>query len=116
MKLISGFLGLILAALALSFALANTQDTTISLWPFGISIQAPLYLLTLGTLLFGVLIGMIAGWVAMLQHRFEARRLRKEIMTLQEKITDLQQTVIPPARTGTTLRTSSKRSFWKMRA
>ena len=96
MKIFSGLLGFIVIAVALTFALANRQTAVVSLWPLGVEIQAPLYLLTLGTLLFGVLIGAAVAWFNLLPHRFKARRMRKDLVALQDKVASLQQTVVPP--------------------
>ncbi|MDP9126722.1 MAG: lipopolysaccharide assembly protein LapA domain-containing protein [Pseudomonadota bacterium] len=98
MKLFTGLIGFVILLLAISFALANRQPAVISLWPFGVEIEAPLYILTLGTLFFGLLLGAFVAWLNLLPHRFQARRLRKDLAKLQGKIEDLQQTVLPPHR------------------
>ncbi len=90
MKAFSWLLTIILLLLALSFALANRQSATVSLWPFDIELMAPLYLISLGTLFTGLLIGAAFGWIGTLSHRFEARRLRKDIAGLRDKIEELQ--------------------------
>ncbi len=115
MKLFSGLIGLIILVLALCFALANRQSSTISLWPFGVEVVAPLYLLTLGTLFCGFLAGAIIAWFNMLPHRLNARRLRKEIALLHEKIGDLQQTVLAPRQADASLLTPPKPKwrFWE---
>ena len=96
MKFFTSLLGLFVLAVALAFALANRQSATISLWPFGIEVQAPLYLLTLGTFFLGLLSGAVIAWLSLLPHRLATRGLRKDLARLQEKIGELQQTVIPP--------------------
>lgn len=112
MKLISGLIGLIILALALAFALNNRQSITISLWPFGLEVMLPLYLLSLGTLFIGLLAGATIGWTSALRHRFEARRLRKDITHLHDKLHDLQQTILPPDANGPTLPSPKRR--WRM--
>jgi len=114
MKFLTGLIGLVLLALALCFALSNRQNAAISLWPLGLEVAAPLYLLTLGTLFAGFLLGLAAGWLGNLSHRFEARRLRKEISGLNDKIMDLQQTVLAPLRKENALPPpKSKWRFWE---
>jgi uncharacterized integral membrane protein len=98
MKIISSSIGIIVLALALSFAVANRENVTLNLWPFGIVIEAPLAVVTLGTLFFGVLAGALMAWIATLPHRLRARRLGKDIAAMREKLQELQQTVIPPAK------------------
>ena len=97
MKFFSGIFGFIVMLLAVAFALSNRHEATISLWPLGVEIQAPLYLLTLGTLLVGIVIGSAITWFGMVPHRLRARRLGKDIAALQTKVANLQQTVIPPS-------------------
>ncbi len=109
MKLISTLLSLTLLIAALAFALANRQNATVSLWPLGVEVQAPLCLLTLGTLLLGILLGAVITWFSAVQHRRTARQLRREIAGLQAKIDDLAQTVIPPQANDTTYLPSSSR-------
>ncbi len=96
MKFISAILSSAVILLALAFALANRQDATISLWPFGVEIEAPLYLLTLGTLFFGILLGAVIAWFNLLPHRLRARQLRKDLAELQGKLADVQKTALPP--------------------
>jgi uncharacterized integral membrane protein len=119
MKFISGLLGFLVIFMALAFALSNRQDATISLWPLGVEIQAPLYLLTLGTFLFGILVGAVIAWFAMIPHRMKARQLRKDLAALQGKVVDLQQTVLPPQTHDDDFLLAgpkSKRRFWESRS
>lgn len=111
MRFFSSILSAVIALLALAFALSNRQSVEVSLWPFGVTVQAPLYLFSLGTLLFGMMLGALVTWFSMLPHRFAARRLQKDILKLNEKIENLQQTVLPPER-GLTL-AAPKWQFWK---
>ncbi len=90
MKLISWLLTSIVLVAALSFALNNRQSVTVSLWPFGIEVVAPLYLFIIGTLGLGLLLGAIIGWISHLPHRIEARRLRRDIAGLREHIEDMR--------------------------
>jgi uncharacterized integral membrane protein len=112
MKIISGFIGIIVLALALSFAIANRQPATLNIWPFDIALEAPLCVLSLGTLVFGVLIGALMAWLAMLPHRLRARRLGKDIALLREKLQELQQTVLSPSK-GHLFAPPAKYKFWK---
>jgi hypothetical protein len=74
-----------------------------------------LYLLTLGVLLFGLLAGAVFAWVSMLPHRFEARRLHKDIGTLHDKLEELQQSMKPAANAAEDdfYLTGPKRPAWK---
>lgn len=113
MKIISWLFGLLFSLLALAFALKNQQAVTVSLWPFGLEVPAPVYLLTLGTLFLGILIGGAVGWLGHLPHRLEARRLRKDIGQLREKIEEMQFTTTPQRRREDQIRTRPKWRFWE---
>jgi uncharacterized integral membrane protein len=89
MKIVSWLLTAIVLLAALGFALNNTQTTTLNLWPAGVVIEAPLYLFSLGTLFAGLLLGVFIGWIGHFPHRMEARRLRKDIAKLHDKIEDM---------------------------
>ena len=98
MKFLSWLLTLLVLALALCFALNNRQMTSLSLWPFGFEVQAPLYLFALGTFFGGMLIGSVIGWMSNLPHRMESRRLRRDIAGLHQKIEDISDSM-PTAAT-----------------
>lgn len=115
MKILSGIIGFLLATVALCFAFSNRQPVTISLWPFDLALEAPLYLLSLGTLFMGLLFGAVVAWLMMIPHRLQSRRLHKDIANLNQKIIDLQQTVLAPRRDMDTLPAPSKWDwrFWE---
>ncbi len=96
MKFFSKLLSLIVAALAVVFVLSNRAPAAISLWPFDVTVTAPLGLVTLGALLLGMGIGGAVFWLSMLPHHFLSRRLKREVGTLQTQIQDLQKSVLPP--------------------
>jgi len=114
MKFISWILTGVLLLLALGFALNNRQTTTLNLWPAGVVIEAPLYLFSLGTLFVGFALGALIGWIGHIPHRMEARRLRRDIGRLREKIEDMSSTLPsaaenpePPRKKGFFRRTGS---------
>jgi uncharacterized integral membrane protein len=96
MKLLSGLIGFIVAVLATCFALNNRQTAVVSLWPFDLEVQAPVYLLTLGMLFLGLGIGALVAWLNMIPHRRRAKKLQKEILVLNKQIVGLQQAMTPP--------------------
>ena len=89
MKFISWLLSLLILALALCFALNNMQHIVLNLWPAGITVEAPLFLVSLGTLFVGILIGAVIGWFLHFPHRIEARRLRRDIGKLRDKMDEM---------------------------
>jgi uncharacterized integral membrane protein len=120
MKFLSALIGFILAVLALCFALANRQTATINLWPLDMAVEAPVYLLSLGTLFVGLMMGAVVAWLYMIPHRLRARRLHKDVILLNDKIHDLQQTVLAPEHAARKphlpfLTSKSLRRFWEPR-
>ncbi len=116
MKLFSGLFGLIILFLAVAFALANRETASISLWPFDAKMDAPLYLLTLGTFFAGLLVGALFAWFSMLPHHFESRRMRKDMSALHTKLEDLHRTIQTTPRSEDLLPPPPKRRFWSRNA
>jgi putative membrane protein len=54
------------------FAVANRDDVALSLWPFDVQMQLPLFVLALGTLALGLLIGAFLMWIPLLGWRHRA--------------------------------------------
>lgn len=81
MKLIRWIIGLPLAAIAIIFAVSNRQMVTVELWPLPWTADLPLYLLSLGTLAIGILIGALFAWTAGSHRRAQSRteKRRQEI-------------------------------------
>ncbi len=72
-----------LAIIIIAFAVANRQEVTVSLDPFGASAPAasltlPLFALVILVLIIGVVIGGTAAWLRQGRWRRTARRLERE--------------------------------------
>lgn len=87
MKLIRWIIGLPLAAIAIIFAVSNRQMVTVELWPLPWTADLPLYLLSLGTIAVGVVIGGIFAWASGSHRRAQSRseKRRQEIRIDQLK-------------------------------
>lgn len=62
MRVLSWLIGLPLAAVVVAFAVANRAPVVVVPWPLPFEIEMPVYLLALGALALGLLIGMVWGW------------------------------------------------------
>jgi len=77
-----------LVAAVLVVALGNRQTVTLHLHPFGdgdlpdLTLDVPVYLEMLVTLMVGVVIGGFATWLEQGKHRAAARRARAEVKRL----------------------------------
>ncbi len=95
MKVIRWLIGLPLAVVAIVFAVANRDAVTVELWPFPWTVTLPLYLLSLGTLAVGVLIGAMFAWASGSHRRAQTRREKKDqnrkIQALERENATLKQ-------------------------
>jgi len=73
------------------FAVANRQDIDINLWPMEETVSYPLFLLVLGTLVFGFVLGALIMWLSEGRLRDRARRLRFEKEDLERELGYLQR-------------------------
>ncbi|MDR3424109.1 MAG: lipopolysaccharide assembly protein LapA domain-containing protein [Alphaproteobacteria bacterium] len=110
MKFVSGIFGLIALAFVVSFALSNRQNVAVAMWPIDGGLQEPLYLIGLAPLAFGLVIGGLWGWIGGVPHRRRAKRLSKELVSLNDKIGELQKT------TNVQQEKATKPSFWRFKS
>ena len=72
------------------FALVNRQGIEISLWPFPWSFTLPAFLLILGTLFIGFMLGGMTVWVSQHTQRHQQKKLEREMAELNRKLTRFQ--------------------------
>jgi putative membrane protein len=80
---------LALAALLLVlFAVSNRETVSVGLWPLPDFVELPLFLVVLGTLLVGFLVGELVSWIGGWRWRWrrEARRSRERIAMLEREL------------------------------
>jgi uncharacterized integral membrane protein len=79
-----------LAIIIVAFAVANRQTVTVSFDPLGdtpaASLSMPLFVLTLGLLIAGVIIGGVASWLGQGKWRGAARRFERDMQMLRGKL------------------------------
>ena len=79
--------GLALVALLLIlFAVSNRETVSVGLWPFPAFVDLPLYLVVLGTLIVGFVLGELVAWIGGWRWRREARRSRDRIAMLEREL------------------------------
>jgi uncharacterized integral membrane protein len=76
------------ALLLILFAISNRETVSVGLWPVlpAAALAMPLYLLVLGTLLVGFVVGQLVTWIAGWRWRREARRSRDRIAVLEQEL------------------------------
>ena len=78
MRAIAWLIRIVVFVLFLAFAIENTEPVMINLF-LGYYLEAPLVLFLLGTLLIGVLLGLLMLVSNLLRKRRELARLRREV-------------------------------------
>lgn len=86
------------ALLVVLFSVANRGSVRISLDPISrdapiLSYDVPLFLVVIGALAIGILIGGFAAWIAQGKHRRTARRSRREAESLRAETQALRSAV-----------------------
>jgi uncharacterized integral membrane protein len=78
-------------AIGVIFAVVNREAVAVSLWPFAVSVQAPLFLVILGALFVGFLLGGVASWAAAGGRRRAARGEHRRARDLESEIRRLKR-------------------------
>ena len=96
-KIVAAVILIPLAIVITAFAVANRQMVTVSLDPFSAerpasSLSLPLFVLVIGLLIAGVLIGGVASWMRHGNLRRTARRFERDIRELRSELAALRQT------------------------
>ncbi len=107
MKRFSWILTLPLIAVAVIFAIANRELTTLDLWPFELSPRLPLFVILLVCVAFGLVVGGLATWLSAAPGRQRARQARRRVAELEREAVRLRQerdhaatVAAPPADSG----------------
>jgi uncharacterized integral membrane protein len=102
-------IGLPLVIAAAVFAVSNRTTAPVDLWPFGVTIEAPVFLLVLGALGSGLLLGGLMVWLRAIGWRLSAASRAKRIAQLEQDLASLRtgppnQQVLPPTTTAVAAR------------
>ena len=73
------------------FAINNRDAVTVSLWPLPWIAQLPLYLVVLGSLLVGFLVGAAIAWLSAGRRRHEARVTAERLRGMSAELTRLKR-------------------------
>lgn len=99
MKYVYGLIGLVVLIAAVDFAIFNPAIVEIDpLWPLPFAFKAPAFVLALGGVALGMVVGASFLWVITARARIVAHRSQKIIDRLEKEITDLRhaEKIIPP--------------------
>jgi uncharacterized integral membrane protein len=76
----------VVAVLLILFAVSNREVASVGLWPLPVTLELPLYIVVLGSLVIGFLAGQVVTWIGGWRWRREARRSRERIATLEREL------------------------------
>ena len=85
------------------FAIANRGVVEVSLDPFPYLISVPLYVVALGALTIGVLLGLIVAWPALIRWRSAARHRARSVATLEDELARLNRDRAPGTAPSTAI-------------
>lgn len=92
MKRLSWIISIPLLVIGVVFAVVNRQNVDVLVWPLGIELQAPLFLVILIALFLGFLIGGLLTWFsAQAARRRHKRRQDEQIRSLERQLEDLRR-------------------------
>ncbi|MBW8724252.1 MAG: LapA family protein [Inquilinus limosus] len=97
MRYIAWIITIPFALLLLSFAISNRELVTLGLWPLPFRIDAPVYLVALLPLLFGVVIGGLVLWFGRFATGLRMRRLETRLAATQKDLEGLKARQRPGA-------------------
>ncbi len=80
-----------LAVMVVVFAVANRAFVPLDLWPFAIEVRIPIFLLVLGSMLLGFLIGALVMWLSTGRQRRQSRAAKGRIAKLERQTRELEQ-------------------------
>ncbi|MBB3997777.1 lipopolysaccharide assembly protein LapA domain-containing protein [Aureimonas pseudogalii] len=89
-KIVSFIVLVPLAILLVVFCVANREDISVSLDPIGtlpqLAFQAPLFVLLIGSLIAGLLLGGLGTWMTQSHYRAKSARRRREVENLRHEV------------------------------
>lgn len=88
MRFITWLIGVAVAVFMVTFAVSNRAPVSVTVWPFPFALDLGLYVIILGAVLAGFIVGVLVTWVAGGKHRRQVRRQRAEIRNLEGELND----------------------------
>lgn len=86
MKLIGWGILVIVAVIAVVFAINNHTAQIVDFWPLPYSLNAPLYAVVIGALAVGFVLGAVASWIGGHRWRKLARQRKRQNDTLMREL------------------------------
>lgn len=98
MKFLAWLIGAPLAIVAVAFSIANRDLARLDLWPLPFSVDLPVYVTVLGSMVAGSLLGWVAAWLSSGRLRARLRERNARILELErEAMLAQSRTPVPPS-------------------
>ncbi len=75
------------------FAVSNRHSVALEFWPLPGSLEVPLYMVGLITMVFGFLVGGIVAWLGAGESRHRARVAERDARTLEVRLADAESEI-----------------------
>lgn len=98
MRLLTWLVAVAVAVVTVLFAISNRTPVSITVWPFPFAVDVGLYLIVIGAVFAGFLVGALVTWVAAGKHRRRVRKQRGEIRALEGELADLRTRLVSQDR------------------
>ncbi len=85
MHILSALIGIIFIVLVVFFSASNIETVTVSLWPFSLSLTAPLFIIILATAALSFIFGGAFVWLNNLAKNFANYRKQKALAKAQSQ-------------------------------
>ena len=95
MKKLSWIITIPVTVVCVIFAIANQESVALDLWPLDMTYSLPIFLLVLGCLFVGFLIGATVMWVSAGTLRDKARRSYYKAADLEREVNWLKRKQLP---------------------
>jgi uncharacterized integral membrane protein len=89
-RILGWVIGIVIAIVAIVFAIHNHQILTLDLWPVPFVLTAPLFALVLASALVGLLLGWLFAWIGAGRWRRLARQRGRDIASLRTTVAQLR--------------------------
>ena len=107
MRRFAWILTLPIIAIVTVFAVMNRQPVTLDLWPLPWEFATPLFLLTLGLILFGFVLGVAVMWFTGAKQRRQHRSVKRDLDNTRSDLHTLKRQA--PTPQGTAIATTQTR-------
>ncbi|MEQ8194178.1 MAG: LapA family protein [Rhodospirillales bacterium] len=91
MRWLSWIILLPLAAAVIVFSVINRGVTKVDFWPFGLTVELPVFAIVLTSLLLGFVLGGIVAWITGTPRRLRGKAAEREAAALKRELNEARR-------------------------